>query len=104
VAEKVMGSTPPPAMPSGRAIKPFWTEMDLRNVPHYSTSIEAAWEVAERLELFKKYTFRQDTTHGDYVFEIDTYYLDGHIEIIAQAITIQLAICLAALRAVGVDV
>ena len=70
------------------------------SVPRYSTSIAAAWEVVEKLT----------GDDGDFSFKLHNYdcdweatYLNGprSIQIKSIAATAPLAICLAALKAVG---
>lgn len=88
VAEKVM------------SLKP------LGRVPHYSTDISAAWEVVEKINSSKnKWTLnslRCDPNDGKWQFgDIDR---DGSIWPDDKYDSAPLAICLAALKAVGVEV
>ncbi len=61
----------------------------------YSTSISAAWEVVEKIELFKTHSM-------GYRKDLHVYWID-HEEIgtVAFEKTIPHTICLAALKAVG---
>ena len=75
------------------------------HVPHYSTSIEAAWEVVEKLcehgcTVFTEYT--ADEEDGCALVDVDPE--TGEEVLHAVADTIPHAICLAALKACGVEV
>lgn len=93
VAEKVMGWKLTPYgwdVPENKYNLGFeW------NLPHFSSSIENAWQVAEK---FKYYKVEKDR---------DSYYCellcnDGFVYIEAE--TAPLAICLAALKAYEIDI
>lgn len=126
VAEKVMGATWRNITKGGRkrclsfvASRPLVTIEEKKtiyhgynqdNLPHYSTDISAAWEVVEE--------FRRGWQHKKAAAVIDLHISDivdmndSHVSIYAPDIkkveawgnTIPLAICLAALKAVGVEV
>jgi uncharacterized protein (DUF1330 family) len=73
------------------------------NIPRYSTNISDAWQVVEKVG--KEFLVRKRLEGNDYRAFIITFdnYL-GHKEYYAHAKTAPLAICLAALRAVGYEI
>jgi hypothetical protein len=97
VAEKVMG-----LQPLRREVPP--DPGAFLDLPHYSTDIAAAWEVVEKL------TGRRDKDIGFALTvnpgTIGTSFsaLDGTEHWHVNASTAPLAICLAALKVVGVDI
>lgn len=90
VAKKVMG----------------WNLSNL-TTPYFSSNIADAWRVVERLRE-RKIFFLQDAwdENDNKIFYANFQYMDGYtfINYDAYAKTPQLAICLAALKAVGVEV
>lgn len=66
--------------------------------PHYSTDIADAWLVVEKIDQQVTVTKCAD----GWLVTIDDYFCHGGVEIMAG--TAPLAICLAALKAVGVDI
>lgn len=110
VAEKVMGWEPgpggihlfPPKDEPNRKRFTRWNgEARVTEIPHYSTDIAAAWEVVEKLgHKFQMFlNTRGKWTEADFVHWPDN--LKGYVA--ASADTAPLAICLAALKACGVD-
>ena len=101
IAEKVMGLDPPMAQPSGRRIKGFWSEWD--GLPHYSTSIEAAWEVVEKIKDLREHeTFHIEWTGCNWeagYMQYESYEPPSHDVVVGE--TPAHAICLAALKAVN---
>jgi hypothetical protein len=71
----------------------------LECLPYYSTDISAAWEVVEKAGLLKRFTLEQ-TDHGWEVWDRNEVSGD---DLIAGGLSAPHAICLAALKAVGVD-
>lgn len=66
----------------------------------YSTDIAAAWTVVEKLDLLRNHSFERSP---DGLYEIGVLYSDdGYWEVYGSAPTAPHAICLAALKAVGV--
>ena len=75
---------------------------------HYSTDIKAAWEVVDKGHLYGD-CIRQWPRDGEMVWQIgspwwDLGRRDGGFLVIAEADTAAHAICLAALKAIGVEV
>jgi len=70
-------------------------------LPHYSTRIEDAWRVVEKLDLLFDYEIRR--TMAGWQIGGHWWYNDGEggFNVYAEAPTAPLAICLAALKAVG---
>lgn len=72
---------------------------NIRGFPHYSTEISAAWEVVEK---FNRIVITKLDMPERYLAEIVFYFGMGNFEEHkAEASTAPLAICLAALKAVG---
>lgn len=107
IAERVMGWTwkITRCNPEQRVlVDPYWTNMEvgfwwgrdvLHLVPHYSTEIEAAWDVFERLPAGQIYHHRG----GDFsVYWGNARHTSAKMNV--RADTAPLAICLAALAAV----
>lgn len=109
VAEKVMGwkKTPVDNYP-WQMLPPDATELKVKSCPRYSTDIAAAWQVVERFRRGSEQTgvaacvgieicdgCEPDTTVWIYSPMI------AHVEVTEQ--NAPLAICLAALKAIGVD-
>ena len=81
------------------AISP--TTQCMMSIPHYSTDIEAAWAVVEKL-LADEYLVNVKAYHADHFPMWEVCILDHHgMEQKTQADTAPLAICLAALKAIG---
>lgn len=112
VAEKVMGHTVEPRLPglSGE----YWDDTDGGIVSDYSSDIAAAWQVVEKfVEQVKadrnmeiSFVMGFDGSHWEAgIWKHDEWYLGGggYVHEI-KADTAPLAICLAALKAVGVEV
>lgn len=117
VAERVMGFKKEPASGFDSCTEAYLKPRDsdafemvgcAHNLPPYSTSIEAAWEVLEKL----KGQFELSTDSADPVDELrwQVYIVtflgsqDGlPVEVRARAHTAPMAICRAALKAVGVE-
>lgn len=103
VAEKVMGLTSSEV----EIHRQFWLDGCFSNLPHYSTDIAAAWEVVEKLTSKKQPHFQLSlcdsyTENPKWCAEFD---LDRPFKrVIAKAETAPHAICLAALKAVGVEI
>jgi hypothetical protein len=106
VAEKVMGwrdvsdgyGTPPEAT--------LWEAIHI--IPHYSTDIAAAWQVVERMR-DQGWTSHYTDLSLDSREPWHSWHFTGTTPpngptLSAQASTVPHAICLAALRAVGVEV
>ncbi len=101
IAEKVMGLV----VSDG-----ITTEWD--DVPHYSTDIAAAWEVYQRCFWYGKTKYQPGdclvVCHNPYCETKEEYwvaYMDyDHLECFTRADTAPMAICLAALKAKGIDV
>ena len=98
IAEKVMGWIP--------FIDSETTESYCQP-PFYSTDIKAAWEVYEKIYSSKSGEFL--VGRNPYITNTDISYVVGYmgydcIEIYAEADTMSKAICLAALKAVGVEI
>ena len=78
-----------------------WDEYMVPAVPHYSTRIQDAWQVVEKTKLLDDFELTKDGPmyqfghYGEYGFDEWTLY--------AEADTAPLAICLAALKAVGYE-
>lgn len=102
VAEKVMGMS---------------TERRLRDIPEYSTDVAAAWQVVEKLKWAEPELSWSDEQHAWCLYlnkkPLDIWqpewsggclYLKKTLVIWPTAPTAPHAICLAALRAVGVEV
>lgn len=81
---------------------PIGYEGNGKPVPHYSTDIKTAFEVAEKLKLYDITSRTYDTPkkHRSYAC---IFYEKGE-GIMAYAKTLPMAICLAALRAKGIEV
>jgi hypothetical protein len=102
IAEKVMGIKCGACLQDGQ-LEPI--TMDWREIPHYSTDIAAAWEVVEKAYL----VIRPSLLHGSNLQwiagQLKGVRASGLIEIIketyTEAETAPLAICKAALRAIG---
>jgi hypothetical protein len=69
-------------------------------LPHYSTRIEDAWQVVEKLATDDVYICIDRYDNKTWQCIID---LDGMSEIVGSVTTAPLAICLAALKAVGYE-
>jgi hypothetical protein len=68
--------------------------------PHYSTDIAAAWEIVEKLH---GQSFRIETgSDGVNRYRCFSYYKDTNISV--RATTAPLAICLLALKVMGIDI
>lgn len=80
-------------------------------IPHYSSDIRAAWEVVEKIRSMKRFGSglpfkiqQQDNLeNGLWCVETSELSADYHKRVWVKADTAPLAICLAALKAVGVD-
>jgi hypothetical protein len=80
-------------------------------IPRYSTNISDAWQVVEKLDhnvmLEKFNTFTLDFNNAKQTEKYEhraTVWCEGHRGISYEAETAPLAICLASLRAKGVDI
>jgi hypothetical protein len=113
VAERVMGYTFDPKEPIGELDKPTPRPLWLGPPKPYSSDISAAWEVVEKMRAIASEVeihihghtsnFRQD--HFVYIHGFnEDYWKDGLLDRDGDACgkSLPLAICLAALRAVGV--
>ena len=69
-----------------------------KGIPHYSTDIAAAWEVVEKEKLFSQWML--GTLQKEW--QVVMPWADG-IQLIAKADTAPRAICLAALKAKGIN-
>lgn len=96
IAEKVMGWERLEKIlhPPGPYEMNAWGNM----IPHYSTDIDAAWEVVEKMHSMRLQTSIITTEKGVSV-TIDEFYCHSPDETIAE--TAPHAICLAALKALG---
>jgi len=72
-------------------------------VPNYSTNIADAWQVVEKL-IDKDYDFSIYNHNKEFNVEINIVEDDKHLWFYGEADSAPLAICLAALKAVGVEV
>lgn len=105
VAEKVMGFTVTD-WPTGKELPlagamAFLSESQKDRIPHYSTNIAAAWQVVEKLDLSVIRLNNGRWSAGEaYAFE-NSY---AEFRTTTHADTAPLAICLAALKAKGVEV
>lgn len=71
-------------------------------IPPYSTSIEAAWQVVEQLATDEYWPIYVKSIYRDHApWFIVTAMLPNGMEVLDEADTAPLAICLAALKAVG---
>lgn len=103
VAEKVMGWIKPPAT---SILKPMWVEPPLGIVhpelPKFSEKIEDAWLVVDKYS----YALQLTQSHGYWkctmVYKFNERGVGQYIS--AEASKAPLAICLAALRAIGLEV
>lgn len=109
VATKVMGWTVELIVnPVGDAFEEWRDPQGWRygpNPPPYSDEISEAWKVAEHLKLW---VFSHD---GEWYAGLESHYgvyvdskigeIDGHLDYVTSADTAPLAICMAALAAVG---
>lgn len=104
VAEKVMGCSVTRVGYCGCSGSPH-TDDEGYPLAH-STSIEAAWEVVEKLKNRKPLTVFNLTTDGrDYIASFYTYRGGPKADCAYdRADTAPMAICLAALKSVGVDI
>lgn len=102
IAEKVMGYDPIENMVYD-AQPPISVVPPWRPLPYYSTDIAAAWEVVEKMREESVYSFIDNTQSpgGKYFCSMVT--IDKGMAG-ARAATAPHAICLAALRAKGVEV
>lgn len=73
-------------------------------VPPYSTDIAAAWQVLERMKENGWHYYVGDTLTDDHYARFHEFMDDDGDEGASSAPTAPLAICLAALKACGVDV
>ena len=74
---------------------------DYPRIPDYSTSIAAAWEVVEKVQLFNSLALAQQDGTWEKPWAVIEQGEDG--DMISEAVTAPLAICLAALKAVGYE-
>jgi hypothetical protein len=101
IAEKVMGYVPPRPGTVGYDMK----DLPRNRVPHYSTDIAAAWQVVEKLNLLSKMKdgcLYFDPSLNKWVISEwsgGREFAEGSVE----ADTAPHAICLAALKAIGVE-
>lgn len=102
VAKKVMGWIKPPET---SILKSMWVETPIGAVhpqlPKFSTNIQDAWLVVEKFDF---YTIERVTGYGDgfYKVNVSVAQIDGtYSDIEVQAPTAPMAICIAALKAVG---
>ncbi|WP_144641305.1 BC1872 family protein [Bacillus cereus] len=102
VAEKVMGWIKPPET---SILKAMWVETPVgtvhRELPKFSTNIQDAWLVAEKFDF---YTIERVSGYGDgfYKVNLSVALINGtYSEVEEQAKTAPMAICIAALKAVG---
>lgn len=102
IAEKVMGN-PPPVVPPGVWPQELHSWQD--RLPLYSTDIAAAWEVVEKLKSLG-FKVGVDEEGSDLAACVVAKSERGIVHVIASetAATAPLAICLAALRACGVEI
>ena len=91
-----------PSVRTGMGIPPG--ESDRNEIPHFSTDIAAAWEVVEKLDR-DGHTMEMDKRDAGWVVRFVDYSKDPilSMEITDTAPTAPLAICLAALKAVGYE-
>jgi hypothetical protein len=81
----------------GTVVPPGYESWSKPEVPSYTTDISAAWEVVEKMDEW----IVQRARDGDYWVTVrfgESWYLSGWVKSAPEAI------CLAALKAVGVDV
>lgn len=72
------------------------------HVPRYSTNIEDAWKVVEKMENTHRFSLHRTVKENGWqviFWDIET---DAHRSLVAE--TAPLAICLAALRCKGIDI
>lgn len=83
----------------------YTPEGNISDIPHYSTDIAAAWQVVEKLRersFYSSYTdLSLDTGKGWYSWHFHDHRPLSAYSSDATASTVPLAICLAALKAVG---
>lgn len=82
--------------PGGHPMDAYW-EMNSKPLPHYSTDIAAAWQVVEKLDLFRGTALLGANSGHDRGWQIVEECQDLG-DIIAEAETAPLVICLAALK------
>ncbi|MCU5306695.1 hypothetical protein OB974_05115 [Bacillus cereus] len=101
VAEKVMGWIKPPET---SILKAMWVETPVgtvhRELPKFSTNIEDAWLVFEKFDFAN---VERVTGYGDfYKVNLSVPEIDGtYSEVEVKTETAPMAICIAALKAVG---
>ena len=93
VAEKVMGLKFYHASGEPDLVKVDGKKTD---IPKYSTSIEAAWQVVEKIPNMDMQFCGDNWCKVTFGYKGDTFTIESH--------TAPLAICLAALKAVGVEI
>jgi hypothetical protein len=90
--------------PWASADLPVLAGLGIRGIPDYSTNITAAWRVRAKMRergWVMRLGEREDGTWGvEFIDTARTLDIDGHH--LAQADTAEAAICIAALRALGV--
>jgi hypothetical protein len=97
IAEKVMGTN----VFDFKGLPSYWDANIRRDIPHYSTNIADAWLVVEKL-VKQCYQFGlANESDGKYFCSL---FFDGAGTFEESAETAPLAICLAALKACGVEV
>lgn len=98
IAEKVMGV-------EKRLIDsyfaPGWKAM-LYKLPNYSTSIEASWDVVEKIKCRDRHMFHIDHSDGEWFCGFEEFNTD--MPDYSKSDTAPHAICLAALKAVDVQI
>lgn len=96
VAENVFGIESTTISPTG--IDVLVKKGTVRPIPHYSTNIAAAWEVVERFSYFTITQSKLDKElyHAEFKGRLGEFF-------IAEGESAPHAICLAALKAVGVE-
>lgn len=102
VAEKVMGFRTGIAVFETGSVPVILDKFTDIEVPFYSTDIAAAWTVVEKTGLLKSQQLFQQSSGKWIIGNLDTQ--DGLLILCAEAETASAVICLAALKAMGVEI
>lgn len=108
IAEKVMGLVEHASYAGKNKVSLGWRKqgdisfIDLRKLKDYSTNIKDAWEVVEKTGLLIVYELHQESDSGKWLIG---YGSDGcGFTTMFEADSAPLAICLAALKSIGVTI